>query len=77
MGNYSYITNRPLKDRKGEDKGRLKAFVRTGSDTVEGEYECPECGNKGRISQKWKRPFNVKCSKCGFLLRVPKMKGKK
>lgn len=74
MGNYSYVTNRVLKNSSGEENGKLKAFVRKGSETVEGDYECPECGNKGKIKQAWKRPFNVKCSKCGFLIKVSKIK---
>lgn len=77
MRNYSYITNRTLQNKSGEEKGKLKIFVRTGSETAEGEYVCPECGNNGDINQVFKRPFSVKCSKCGFLLKVPKLKGKK
>ncbi len=74
MGNYKYITNRTLRNKNNEEKGRLKAFVRNGSDTAEGEYECPECGHKDRINQVWKRPFSVRCSKCGFLMKIPKLK---
>jgi len=74
MGNYRYITNRVLKNKNGEEKGRLRGFVRNDSDNIEGDYECPECGHKDKINQVWKRPFNVKCSKCGFLMKIPKIK---
>ena len=74
MGNYRYITNRTLRNKNGEEKGRLKAFVRNESDRVEGEYQCPECGGNGKVDQVWKRPLNVKCSRCGFLIKIPKMK---
>jgi transcription elongation factor Elf1 len=77
MGNYSYITCRTLQNKSGEEKGKLKVFVRTGSETAEGEYECPECGDRGKVDQVFKRPLNVKCSKCGFLMKAPKLKGKK
>jgi len=74
MGNYKYITNRTLRNKAGQENGRLKAFVKKESDNMEGEYECPECGHKGKINQVWKRPFSVKCEGCGFLIRIPKMK---
>ncbi len=77
MGNFRYITCRTVANRSGEEKGRVKAFVRNGSDNIEGEYKCPECENKGKINQIFKRPINIKCEKCGFLMRLPKLKGKK
>lgn len=74
MGNYSYVTNRTLRNKIGEERGRLKAFVRNGSSNIEGDYDCPECSSKGKISQAWKRPLTVRCAKCGFLMKIPKMK---
>ena len=74
MGNYRYVTNRTLRNKNYEEKGRLRVFVRNESDTIEGDYECPECGFKGKISQIWKRPFVFRCSKCNFLIKIPKMK---
>ena len=74
MGQFRYVTNRTLRNKNDEEKGRLRAFVRTGSDTAEGDYECPECGDKGKINQVWKRPFTVRCQKCNFLMKIPKMK---
>ena len=72
--NYRFISNRILKNSKGEEKGRLAVRVKTGSDAAEIQYTCPECGFSERVQQPWKRPFSVKCSKCGFLMRMPKLK---
>ena len=65
---------RSLNSQKGIKKGRLRIRVPNDSNTAEGDYLCPECGNQGQISQEWKRPFNVKCGKCGFLMRMAKLK---
>jgi ribosomal protein S27E len=78
MGIYKYVTNRTFTSKDGvEDAGKIKAFVKTDSDTLEGEYKCPECGNEGKINQIFKRPISVKCDKCGYTIKVPKLKGKK
>ena len=78
MGMFKYCTNRTLPDKNGEpDKGKLKIAVRTGSDTAEVDYTCPECGHSDHVEQPWKRPFSVKCSECGALMRAPRLKGKK
>ncbi len=77
MGKYSYVTNRTLCNKAGEEKGKLKAFVLTGSDTAEVEYTCPECGHTEQTQQEFKRPLSVKCSKCDATMKIPKLKGKK
>ena len=77
MGMFRYVTNRTLLSKAGEEKGRIRVMVKKGSDTAEGDYECPECDNKGKINQVFKRPLSVRCEKCGFLMRLPKLKGKK
>lgn len=41
------------------------------------EYVCPKCGQYGYYEVEWKRPFSVKCEKCGATIKVPKLKGKK
>ncbi len=65
-----------ISNRAGKENGRLRIRVPKDSDTAEGDYLCPECGSQGRVSQEWKRPFMVKCGKCGFLMRVSKLKDK-
>ena len=75
MGMFSFITNRMLPNKAGkDDAGRVKAFVRTGSTTLEGEYTCPDCGKSGKISQTFKRPLVIKCGGCGESLRLPRLK---
>lgn len=74
MGQFSYVTNRTVKNDAGEDKGRIKVLVRQGSGTAEVDYVCPECGNSQHVEDEWKRPFSVKCSKCGFVIKLPRLK---
>lgn len=77
MGQYKYITNRTLPNKAGEPgKGFVKARVPSDSDTAEVIYKCPECGHQERTSLPFKRPLSVRCSKCGSLMRLPKLKGK-
>ena len=78
MGKYKYVTNRTLDSKDGRPAaGRVKVFVLDGSDRLEGEYKCPECGHEGRVSQEFKRPINVECVGCGYKMKLPKLKGKK
>jgi RNase P subunit RPR2 len=74
MGNYSYITNRTLRNGRGEEKGRIAVRVKTGSATAEYNYTCPECGDSRNGTQEFRRPIMVKCQKCGFLMKLPKLK---
>lgn len=75
---FKYVTNRTLASKDGKEAaGRVKAFVKTDADMLEGEYKCPECGNEGKIGQEFKRPLSVKCEQCGNVIKLPKLKGKK
>lgn len=71
---YRFVSNRILKNSKEEENGRMRVLVKVDSDTAETDYECPECGFKEHVEPEWKRPFSVTCSKCGFLMRLPKLK---
>jgi len=73
MSIFSYVTNRAVKNKIGEDKGRIKLFVRKGSDMAEGEYTCPECGHKGKINDPWKKPFSKRCDNCSLNIKMPKL----
>jgi len=77
MGNFSYITNRILQNSKGQEKGRIAMRVRTGSTTAEYNYTCPECGDSRNGQQEFHRPLSVRCQKCGYLMKLPKLKKKK
>ncbi len=74
MSRFAYITNRVLANRAGQEKGKIRVIVPTGSDTAQVEYICPECGHSARTAQPWQRPFAVKCERCAFLMRVPSMR---
>ncbi|HDD45972.1 MAG TPA: hypothetical protein ENG42_00710 [Candidatus Aenigmarchaeota archaeon] len=74
MGKYRYITNRTLVSKSGEERGRIRVIVRANSDIAEVDYKCPECLHEEHVEKPWKRPFSVKCSKCGFLIRLPRLK---
>jgi peptide subunit release factor 1 (eRF1) len=74
MGNYKYITNRTLEDSSGKPAGNIAIRVPNGSDMADVRYRCPECQNAESKHQEWKRPFSIKCSKCGFLMRITRLK---
>ncbi len=74
MGDYSFISNRVLKNKDGQDSGNIAVRVKVGSTVAEGFYICPECKHKGQINQGWGRPFSVKCEACQVLMKLPKLK---
>jgi hypothetical protein len=74
MANFSYITNRILQNSKGEERGRIAIRVKTGTETAEYNYTCPECGDARQGQQEFRRPITVRCYKCGYLMKLPKLK---
>ena len=74
MGNFKYITNRTLLNGAGEEAGNIAVLVRNDSEEADVKYRCPECGFSEQTRKPWKRPFSVKCSKCGNLIRLPRLK---
>ncbi len=74
MRNYRYITNRTLLNRAGEEKGNIAVMVPNDSDTARVRYRCPECDHSEQGEREWKRPFSLKCSGCGFLIRLSRLK---
>jgi ribosomal protein L37AE/L43A len=71
---YRFVTNRVVKNSKDEEKGKMRVMVPKGTDTAHVDYVCPECGFSKHDEVPWARPFAVKCSKCGFMLKLPKLK---
>ena len=74
MGNYRYITNRTLLNEAGEEKGNVAVMVPNGTDMAKVRYRCPECSHSEQLEQEWKRPFSVKCSGCGLMMRLARLK---
>jgi uncharacterized Zn finger protein len=58
--------------RKLENNGKVRVLVINGIAHV--EYICPKCKHYEYTTKEWKRPFSVKCSNCGYLIRIQKMK---
>ena len=75
MGMYKYVTNRTIENSSGKITGKIRVIVKNDSaDTANVDYVCPECGKSEHVDQTWQRPFSVKCSGCGFLMKVVKLK---
>jgi len=74
MGQYRYVTNRSAVNKAGEAKGKIRVLVKQGSDTAEVDYVCPECSMSEHKEQAWIKPFSIKCSKCSFVIKLPKLK---
>ncbi|MEM5826015.1 MAG: hypothetical protein QXL09_01150 [Candidatus Aenigmatarchaeota archaeon] len=69
-----YHTNRPVKNSKDKYTGAIRVLVLKKDNIARCEYICPECKFHGYKETSWKRPFSIKCEKCGYLIRVPRMR---
>lgn len=70
-----YHTNRQPLNKQKQRAGKIRVLVwKKEEPKARVEYICPECGHEEYTEETWKRPFSVKCSKCGYRIRVPKMK---
>ncbi|MFH0948959.1 MAG: hypothetical protein V1802_00555 [Candidatus Aenigmatarchaeota archaeon] len=69
-----YHTNRTAKNSKQQPSGNIRVLVAKADGVARCEYVCPECGHYAYCEQEWKRPFSVKCEKCGFKISVPKLR---
>ncbi len=69
-----YHTWREPLNKEKKPAGSIRILVKKGETDAQCEYICPECGHYKSLKAEWKKPFNVKCFNCGFLIRVPKMK---
>lgn len=69
-----YHTNRTTISKAGKPSGNIRVLVAKADSIARTEYTCPECGHSAYDEQEWKRPFSVKCAKCGLRITVPKMK---
>jgi len=71
---YRFVSNRVIKNSKGEDRGKMRVLVPHDSGNAQVDYVCPECGLSKHVETAWERPFSVRCSKCDFLMKLPKLK---
>ena len=79
-----YITTRPLENSKGEVKGKVRIIKLVNEEKAALELTCPECGNSENRKEDWAEPlvegtganqkFNIKCNKCGFSVKLMKLK---
>lgn len=69
-----YITTRNLENSSGQIKGKIKIIKTKEEPEATIEYTCPECGFTETKKDVWKKPFSIKCSKCGFLIKVSSLK---
>ena len=67
-----------------ENNGKVRALVIKGENVIHIEIICPKCGDYSYQTQEWKKVskgakyrFEAKCSKCGFSVKVEKLKGGK
>jgi hypothetical protein len=75
MGMFAFVTNRTLPNKAGkEDAGKVRAFVKTGGNMLEGDFTCPECCRQCKISQPFKRPIILKCPVCGVSTKLARLK---
>ncbi|MCD6371774.1 MAG: hypothetical protein J7L39_03595 [Candidatus Aenigmarchaeota archaeon] len=65
-----YITNRELKNSKGEVKGKVRILKFKEEEFAKAKYKCPECGYEEEKEIPFKKPFIFKCGKCGFKIKV-------
>ena len=72
-----YHTMRDTPNKQNKLTGKIRVLVPKSDGRARVEYKCPECGHEAYTEAEWKRPFSVICEKCGFRIKVPKLKGKK
>ncbi len=75
----SYHTLRTL-----ENNGKIRVLVIKGEVMAHIELICPFCNAYSYVTQEWgkaskgsKYRFKIECPKCGKLVKVSKLKGKK
>jgi len=67
-----------------ENGGKVRALVVKGDNTLHIEYTCPNCKHSAykkqpyaAVSKAARCRFSTKCDKCGFEIKVEKLKGGK
>jgi len=76
-----YITTRDL---EGKSAGKIRILKLGEESQAMVEYTCPECSFSEKTKQDWKEPFvqgtgtkqtfHLNCKKCGFEIKLLKLK---
>ena len=79
-----YITTRELGNSAGEVKGKIRVVKLKEEPYANVDLACPECGTSETRKEGWGEPFvtgegsnqkfNLSCSKCGFKIKLLKLK---
>jgi ssDNA-binding Zn-finger/Zn-ribbon topoisomerase 1 len=69
-----YITTRNLENSSGKITGKIRIIKNKGESKANVEYICPECNFTENKKEVWKKPFSIRCSKCGYLIKVPSLR---
>ena len=79
-----YITTRELQNSSGESKGKIRVFKTREEEEGNIDLTCPECGAAEKRKEPWTEPFvtgigskqkfSLQCSKCGFKIKMLKLK---
>lgn len=70
MMEIQYISNRELKNSKGEVRGKVRIIKFKEEELARVRYKCPECGYEEEIRLPFKKPFRFSCRRCGFKMKV-------
>ena len=79
-----YITTRDITNKAGAVTGKVRIVKKQEDSQAMVELTCPECGASDKRMEDWKEPFttgikskqtfNVKCNKCGNVVKMLKLK---
>jgi len=69
-----YITTRNLQNSSGKITGKIRIIKNKEEEEANINYTCPECLNTEDKKEVWKKPFSIRCSKCGYLIKVLSLK---
>lgn len=69
-----YVTTRNLQNHSGQIKGKIKIIKNKEESEASIEYTCPECNFTENKKEIWKKPFSIRCSKCGYMIKVSSLK---
>lgn len=77
ISEMDYFTNRSLENKAGEIKGRVLMFRIKGEREFHVDLKCAECGEVQTFLEVFeKRPYRVKCQKCGNSFVIEKLNKK-